>query len=182
MVNAETAKPWLESLKTVDNQGNVETFGEAKDGLSQIIEYVNDAIAENKKHRNERANIAYSDGDVFDYLVNDDDHSEEKRTLPAYKQKNVKWVRDRIRTIKSYPLKDDSRIASSLLNPYHQDFAWNGYFTMEYHNPTAIAEKFGDRATFTRGGVKYDRVKAARTYNYIGKAIADAKTENKYKP
>lgn len=182
VVNAETARPWLESLKTVDNQGNVETFGEAKDGLNQIIEYVNDAIAENKKHRNERANIAYSDGDVFDYLVNDDDHSEEKRTLPAYKQKNVKWVRDRIRTIKSYPLKDDSRIASSLLNPYHQDFAWNGYFTMEYHNPTAIAEKFGDRATFTRGGVKYDRVKAARTYNYIGKAIADAKAENKYKP
>lgn len=182
VVNAEEARPWLEKLVTVNNLGETESFAEASDGLESIIKHVNDKIAQNKKHRNEKANSALANGDVFDYLTNDASNFEERKTLPKYKQKNVKWIRDEIRNIKSYALRDDDGINTALLNPHHVDKFWNGHFTMQYHNPKAIAEKFGDRTTFTREGVTYDRVKAASTYNFIGKLIAEAKASNKYKP
>ena len=182
VVNAEEARPWLEKLVTVNNLGETESFAEASDGLESIIKHVNDKITQNKKHRNEKANSALANGDVFDYLTNDASNFEERKTLPKYKQKNVKWVRDEIRNIKSYALRDDDGINTALLNPHHVDKFWNGHFTMQYHNPKAIADKFGERAKFTREGVTYDRVKAASTYNFIGKLIAEAKASNKYKP
>lgn len=182
VVNAEEARPWLEKLVTVNNLGETESFAEASDGLESITKHVNDKIAQNKKHRNEKANSALVNGDVFDYLTNDASNFEERKTLPKYKQKNVKWVRDEIRNIKSYALRDDDGINTALLNPHHVDKFWNGHFTMQYHNPKAIADKFGERAKFTREGVTYDRVKAASTYNFIGKLIAEAKASNKYKP
>ena len=182
VVNAEEARPWLEKLVTVNNLGETESFAEASDGLESIIKHVNDKIAQNKKHRNEKANSALANGDVFDYLTNDASNFEERKTLPKYKQKNVKWVRDEVRNIKSYALRDDDGINTALLNPHHVDKFWNGHFTMQYHNPKAIADKFGERAKFTREGVTYDRVKAASTYNFIGKLIAEAKASNKYKP
>lgn len=182
VVNAEEARPWLEKLVTVNNLGETESFAEASDGLESIIKHVNDKIAQNKKHRNEKANSALANGDVFDYLTNDASNFEERKTLPKYKQKNVKWIRDEIRNIKSYALRDDDGINTALLNPHHVDKFWNGHFTMQYHNPKAIADKFGERAKFTREGVTYDRVKAASTYNFIGKLIAEAKASNKYKP
>ena len=182
VVNAEEARPWLEKLVTVNNLGETESFAEASDGLESIIKHVNDKIAQNKKHRNEKANSALANGDVFDYLTNDASNFEERKTLPKYKQKNVKWVRDEVRNIKSYALRNDDGINTALLNPHHVDKFWNGHFTMQYHNPKVIADKFGERAKFTREGVTYDRVKAASTYNFIGKLIAEAKASNKYKP
>lgn len=182
VVNAEEARPWLEKLVTVNNLGETESFAEASDGLESIVKHVNDKIAQNKKHRNEKANSALANGDVFDYLTNDASNFEELKTLPKYKQKNVKWIRDEVRNIKSYALRDDDGINTALLNPHHVDKFWNGHFTMQYHNPKAIADKFGERAKFTREGVTYDRVKAASTYNFIGKLIAEAKASNKYKP
>jgi hypothetical protein len=86
-----------------------------------------------------------------------------------------------VRTVKTYALKNDNRSTSEILNPHHGAKYWFGYFTMIYSDPRDVKEKFGERNTFTRDHVTYDRSKAAETYYKIGKLIADAKQDKTYK-
>lgn len=85
IVNAETARPWLEKLSTINNKGEVENFKESNDGLDSIVKYVNKKIDANKKTRNERANMAFANSDPFDFLLNDATRREEKKANPKHK-------------------------------------------------------------------------------------------------
>lgn len=168
IMNAAENADWLNTLTTVDNNGNVTNIGNT---LNPMIAAINNKIAENKKHRNLRAAVLSSDGDVFDF---DNFEREKSKTKPSWREAYIPFVDGAVRRVKAYALGTSfgAKQESKLMNAFHAAKFWYGNITMPYRSVESAKPYLQNIQTFTRKGVTYDRFKAIELFNKIGGQIA----------
>lgn len=168
IVNATENSDWLNTLTTVDNNGNVTKISTI---INPMIAAVNSKIAENKKHRNLRAAILSSDGDVFDF---DNFEREKSKTKPSWREAYIPFVDGAVRRVKAYALGTSfgAKQETKLMNAFHAAKFWYGNITMPYRSVESAKQYLQNIQTFTRQGVTYDRFKAIDLFNKIGGQIA----------
>lgn len=168
IMNAAENADWLNTLTTVDNNGNVTNISNT---LNPMIAAVNNKIADNKKHRNLRAAVLSSDGDVFDF---DNFEREKSKTKPSWREAYIPFVDGAVRRVKAYALGTSfgAKQESKLMNAFHAAKFWYGNITMPYRSVESAKPYLQNIQTFTRKGVTYDRFKAIELFNKIGGQIA----------
>ena len=168
IMNAAENADWLNTLTTVDNNGNVTSISNT---LNPMIAAVNSKIAENKNHRNLRAAVLSSDGDVFDF---DSFEREKSKTKPSWREAYIPFVDGAVRRVKAYALGTSfgAKQEAKLMNSFHAAKFWYGNITMPYRSVESAKPYLSKIQTFTRKGVTYDRFKAIELFNKIGGQIA----------
>ena len=176
IMRADENREWLSQLSSVDNAGNAYSFQQT---LSQMEAAVNNKIKENRKHRNLRAAVLGSEGDVFEF----DEHPKEAgKTKPNWREQYINFVDGQIKRVKAYPLNTTygAKQASKLMNPYYAAKYWHGNITMPYRN-VASAKKYIDNINeFDRDGVTYNRYKAIELFNKIGGQVIYQKEHGQF--
>lgn len=164
IMNVNENREWLSSLSSVDNSGKVYNFGQT---LAQMEASVNNDIKENRKHRNMRATVLSSEGDVFEF---DEYPKEARKTKPNWREQYINFVDGQIKRVKAYPLDTTygAKQASKLMNPYYAAKYWHGNITMPYRNVEAAKKYIDSIHQFERDGHTYDRYKAIELFNKIG--------------
>lgn len=164
IMNAAENADWLNTLTTVDNNGNVTKITNV---IGPMIAAVNNKIAENKNHRNLRAAVLSSDGDVFDFS---DYKGERAKTKPSWREAYIPFVDGAVKRVKAYALGTSfgAKQESKLMNAFHAAKFWYGNITMPYRSVESAKPYLSNIQTFTRKGVTYDRFKAIELFNKIG--------------
>lgn len=168
IMNAAENEDWLNTLTTVDNNGNVTNISNT---LNPMIAAVKNKIADNKKHRNLRAAVLSSDGDVFDF---DNFQRERSKTKPSWREAYIPFVDGAVKRVKAYALGTSfgAKQEAKLMNAFHAAKFWYGNITMPYRSVESAKPYLSNIQTFTRKGVTYDRFKAIELFNKIGGQIA----------
>lgn len=168
IMNAAENADWLNSLTTVDNNGNVTKITNI---IGPMIAAVNNKIAENKNHRNLRATVLSSDGDVFDFS---DYKGERAKTKPSWREAYIPFVDGAVKRVKAYALGTSfgAKQESKLMNAFHAAKFWYGNITMPYRSVESAKSYLSKISTFVRDGKEYSRFKAIELFNKIGGQIA----------
>lgn len=176
VMNVSENRDWLSQLSSTDNNGNVYQFGQT---ITQMESNVARKIKENRKHRNLRAAVLGSEGDVFEF---DAYPREANKTKANWREEFINFVDGQIKRVKAYPLGTTygAKQASKLMNPYYAAKYWHGNITMPYRSVQSAKKYLENIKEFERDGVTYSRYKAIELFNKIGGQVIYRKEHGQF--
>lgn len=182
-VAVNQSRDMLDSLTATNNKGETKQF---KTHLDKILEELEKEIKDRQEARKNRTDDSYHMGDV----VNDRRTDE---TILRQWVDNFEESVNRQLSVFGYTLNttQGARYQSKLANPHFRANHWAGYIYMPYSSVEKLEAAFSknlkgetqsarekeldQKLEFTVGKKKYSRREAIKTFNALGKALANAK-------
>lgn len=149
-------------LQRTDNKGKLHDLN---DQLNKWRQVADDKIAENKRHRNAKAEALFVDGDVSEYGV-------DERSKTPY-QSTMRGVGQDRKAPKAYALDTPygKKANRALQSAYYASKYWTGRITMPYLDEDSAKEYLKNDTHLPQ------RLRAIKSFHRIGKAILALKTK-----